>query len=142
MGVVSTSRWGAFLRSVTPDRRPGDYQHAACRILNGIAKRTQTTLSAPVVPLVRPKLLTMGTCSLRQSTNCPWKGGEVRKNLVLVRSKSFSAGLDAEGRRSLRGMLEVSSFKACLKACKAADPGWTSVVGCCVCHGKMHRGFV
>ena len=24
-GVESTSRWGAFLRSVTPDRRPGDY---------------------------------------------------------------------------------------------------------------------
>ena len=36
-GVESTSRWGSFLRSVTPDRRPGDYQHAACRILNGIA---------------------------------------------------------------------------------------------------------
>ena len=46
MGVESTSRWGAFLRSVTPDRRPGDYQHAACRILNGIAKRTKTTLQA------------------------------------------------------------------------------------------------
>ena len=24
MGVESTSRWGAFLRSVTPERRPGD----------------------------------------------------------------------------------------------------------------------
>ena len=46
MGVESTSRWGAFLSSVTPDRRPGDYQHAACRILNGIAKRTETTLQA------------------------------------------------------------------------------------------------
>ena len=46
MGVQSTSGWGAFLRSVTPDRRPGDYQHAACRILNGIAKRTETTLQA------------------------------------------------------------------------------------------------
>ena len=46
MGVESTSRWGAFLRSVTPDRRPGDYQHAACHILNGIAKRTETTLQA------------------------------------------------------------------------------------------------
>ena len=44
IGVVSTSRWGAFLRCVTPDRRPGDYEHAACRILNGIAKRTETTL--------------------------------------------------------------------------------------------------
>ena len=58
MGVESISRWGAFLRSVTPDRRPGDYQHAACRILNGIAKRTETILQAPpLVPLVRPKLL-------------------------------------------------------------------------------------
>ena len=45
-GVESTSRWGSFLRSVTPDRRPGDYQHAACRILNGIAKRIETTLQA------------------------------------------------------------------------------------------------
>ena len=44
MGVESTSRWGAFLRCVTHDRRPGDYQSAACRILNGIAKRTETTL--------------------------------------------------------------------------------------------------
>ena len=46
MGVKSNSRWGAFLRCVTPDTRPGDYQHAACRILNGIAKRTETTLQA------------------------------------------------------------------------------------------------
>ena len=50
----------------------------------------------------------------------PLKGGEVRKTLVLVRSKSFSLALEAEGRRSLRGMPEVSSFRACLKACKAA----------------------
>ena len=46
MGVESTSRWGAFLRSVTPDRRPRDYQHAACRILNSIAKPIETTLQA------------------------------------------------------------------------------------------------
>ena len=52
-GVESTSRWGSFLRSVTPDRRPGDYQHAACRILNGIAKRTETTLQA--LPLGTPR---------------------------------------------------------------------------------------
>ena len=52
-GLESTSRWGAFLRCVTRDRRPRDYQHAACRILNGIAKRTETTLQAlPLVPLV------------------------------------------------------------------------------------------
>ena len=47
MGVESTSRWGAFLRFVTPDRRPGDYQHVACRILNGIAKRIETTSGPP-----------------------------------------------------------------------------------------------
>ena len=46
MGVESTSRWGAFLRGVTPDRRLGDYQHATLRILNGIAKLTETTLQA------------------------------------------------------------------------------------------------
>ena len=45
-GLESTSRWGAFLRCVTPDRRPGDYQHAACRSLNGSAKSTKTTLQA------------------------------------------------------------------------------------------------
>ena len=52
MGLESTSRWGAFLRYMTPDRQPGDYQHAACRILNGIAKRTETTLQA--LPLGTP----------------------------------------------------------------------------------------
>ena len=44
MGVESTSRWGAFFRCVTPDRRPGDYQHVSCCILNGLAKRTETTI--------------------------------------------------------------------------------------------------
>ena len=39
---------------------------------------------------------------------------------MLARSKSFSSALEAEGRRSLRGMPEVSSLRACLKACKAA----------------------
>ena len=52
MAVESASKWGAFLRCVTPDRRPGDYQHAACRILNGIAERTETTLQA--LPLGTP----------------------------------------------------------------------------------------
>ena len=72
-----------------------------------------------------PRVLTVGTCSLRQSTNCLWKGGEVRKTLVLVKSKSFYVALEAEGRRSLRGMPEVSSLRACLKACKAAR-AWAS----------------
>ena len=67
-----------------------------------------------------PGVLTVGTCSLRQSTNSLWKGGEVRKNLVLVRSKSFPMAPKAEGRRSLRGTSEVSSLRACLKACNTA----------------------
>ena len=46
MGEESTSRWGAFLRSVTPDRRLGDYKHATCRILIGIAKRIETNFQA------------------------------------------------------------------------------------------------
>ena len=40
-----------------------------------------------------PGVLTKGTCSLRQSTNCLWKGGKVKNTLVLVRSKSFSSAL-------------------------------------------------
>ena len=68
-----------------------------------------------------PAVLTVGTCSLRQSTNCLWKGGGGGRNtLVPVRSKSFSWALEAEGRDSLRGMPEVSSLRACLKACQAA----------------------
>ena len=55
----------------------------------------------------------------------PLEGGEFRKTLVLVRSKSFSVALEAEARRSLRGMPEVSSLRACLKACKAAR-AWAS----------------
>ena len=50
----------------------------------------------------------------------PLEGGGVRKTLVLVRSKSFSVALEAEGRHSPTGMLEVLSLRACLKACKAA----------------------
>ena len=46
MGLESTSRWGAFLRGATTDRRPRDYQHAARRILNGLAKRSETTFQA------------------------------------------------------------------------------------------------
>ena len=46
IGVESTSRWGAFLGNVTPERRVADYQHAACRIPKGIAKRTETTLQS------------------------------------------------------------------------------------------------
>ena len=69
-----------------------------------------------------PGVLTVGTCSLRHSTNCLWKGGGVRKTLVLVRSKSFSVALEAEGRRSLRGMPAVSSFGGLfegLQSCKS-----------------------
>ena len=46
--------------------------------------------------------------------------GHVRNTLALVRSKSFSLALEAEGRRSLTGMPEVSSLRACLNAYKSA----------------------
>ena len=64
MGVESTSRCGAVLRCVTPDRRPGDYQHAACRILNGIAKHTDTTLQAlpPGTPAKGEALAALQAC--------------------------------------------------------------------------------
>ena len=39
---------------------------------------------------------------------------------MLVRSKSFSLALEAEGRRYLRGMPKVKSLRACVKAYKAA----------------------
>ena len=58
MGVESASKWGAFLRCVTPDRRPGDYQHAACRILNGMQSALRPPFRpSPLVPLISPKLL-------------------------------------------------------------------------------------
>ena len=55
----------------------------------------------------------------------PFEGGEVRKTLVLVRSKFFSSALEEEGRNFLRGLPEASVFRACLKACKAAR-AWAS----------------
>ena len=53
----------------------------------------------------------------------PLEGRGVRKTLVLVTSKSFYWAPEAEGRRCLRGMPEVSSLRACLKACKVARAG-------------------
>ena len=50
-------RSGAFLRCVTPNRRPGDYQHAACRILNAIANRNLLALKEDNVLLYIPQLL-------------------------------------------------------------------------------------
>ena len=47
------------------------------------------------------------------------EGGGVRETLVLVTSKSFSCAIEAEGRRCPRGMPQILSFKACLKAYKA-----------------------
>ena len=62
--VGSTSRWQAVLRSISPTTWTGNYEHAACRILNGIAKRTKTTLHAlPPEPRVKPKLLQLSTPS-------------------------------------------------------------------------------
>ena len=50
MGEESTSRWGAVLICVTPDRQPGDYQDAACRILNSITLRPLRPPFSPPPP--------------------------------------------------------------------------------------------
>ena len=57
--VESNSRWGAFLRSITPDRRPGDNQHVACRIQYVIAKRTDPPPPPQTkVPVIPPREVT------------------------------------------------------------------------------------
>ena len=61
---------------------------------------------------------------LEANHKLPLEGGVVRHTLVLLRSKLFSLAFEAKGRPSLRGMLEVSSLRACLKACKAGK-AWT-----------------
>lgn len=49
VGTVTTHvRYGAFLPTIPPARRVGDYVHAACRILNAIFKRL--TLWAACLP--------------------------------------------------------------------------------------------
>ena len=40
--------WGIFV--MCDPSQTGDYQHATCRIVNGIAKRIETTLHAPPPP--------------------------------------------------------------------------------------------
>ena len=42
--VLPVCRWGAFLRHVTPDRRPGDYAHANARNCTTLCKRTRADI--------------------------------------------------------------------------------------------------
>ncbi len=41
--VASGVRYGAYLASVPPHRRIGDYAHAAARVVNAVFKRLATT---------------------------------------------------------------------------------------------------
>lgn len=43
-------RWGAYLRTVTPDRRVGDCVHCSCRVANGFNKRLRASAPGWVNP--------------------------------------------------------------------------------------------
>ena len=139
MGVESTSRWGAFLRSVTPDRRPGDYQHAACRIVNGIAKRIETTLQAlpPGTPGKAQGLAALQAFkqALKDETSDPSEGTPPfgleghRKRFRSNKHQSFPNLPPLP--KAICGLPQ--------RACPhSADPWGTYVMGCCACHGEMH----
>ena len=140
MGVESTSRWGAFLRSVTPDRRPGDYQHATCRILNGIAKRTETTLQAlpPGTPGKAQALAALQAFkqALKDETSgiplrerLPSASGATEKDFDLTSTKVFLTPPPLP--KAICGLPQ--------RACPhSEDPCGTYVMGCCACHGEMH----
>ena len=128
MGMESTSRWGAFLRSVTPDRRPGDYQHAACRILNGIAKRTETTLQALAALQAFKQALKDETSGILLRERLPSASRATEKDFDLTSTTVF---LTPPLPKAICGLPQ--------RACpQSEDPWWTSVMGCCACHGKMH----
>ena len=139
-GVESTSRWGAFLRSVTTNRRPGDYQHAACRILNGIAKRIETTLKAlpPGTPGKAQALAALQAFkqALKDETlgiplrgRLPSASRATEKDFDLTSTKFFLTPPPPP--KAICGLPQ--------RACShSEDPWWTSVMGCCACHGEMH----
>ena len=141
MGVESTSRWGSFLRSVTPDRRPGDYQHAACRILNGIAKRTETTLQA--LPLGTPgKAQALAALqAFKQALKDETSGITVRQCLPSA-SRAKKKVFDLTSTKVfLTSPPFQRQFVDCLKdhvpivRSPGGPPLW---VVACGCHGKMH----
>ena len=106
--VESTSRWGAFLRSITPDTRPGDYQHAACRILNSIAKCTESTLTAlpPGTPGKAQAIVALQafkqalkdeTARIPVRERLPRPQGRRKKTLILRAPKCSSPPLPSKG---------------------------------------------
>ena len=139
-GVESTSRWGAFLRSVTPDRRPGDYQHAACRILNGIAKRIETTLQAlpPGTPGKAQALAALQ--AFKQALKDETSGIPLRERLPSA-SRATEKDFDLT---STKVFLTSPPFPKAIcglpqRACPHSEDPWgTYVMGCCACHGEMH----
>ena len=139
-GVESTSRWGAFLRSVTPDRRPGDYQHAACRILNGIAKRIETTLQA--LPLGTPgKAQALAALqAFKQALKDETSGIPLRERLSSA-SRATEKDFDLTSTKFFPNLPPLPKAICGLpqRACShSEDPRWTSVMACCACHGEMH----
>ena len=85
---------------MAPDRRPGDYQHAACRILNGIAKRTETTLQAlPLGTLGKAQALAAlqafkqalkdQTSDIPLRDRVPWASRATEKDFDLTSTKVF-----------------------------------------------------
>ena len=68
---------------MTPDRRPGDYQHAACRILNGIAKRIETALQAlpPGTPGKAQALAALSMQAFKQALKDETSGIPLRERL-------------------------------------------------------------
>ena len=140
MGVESTSRWGAFLRSVTPDRQPGNYQHAACRILNGIAKRTETTLQALPHGTLRKAQALAALQAFKQALKDETSGIPLRERLPSA-SRAQKKDFDLTSTKVFLTPppLPKAIFGLPQRACPhSEDPWWTSVVSCCACHGKMH----
>ena len=131
MGLEFTSRWGAFLRSVTPDRRPGDYQHAACRILNGIAKRIETTLQAlpPDTPGKAQALAALQ--AFKQALKDETSGIPLRERLPSASRATQSFPNLPPLPKAICGLPQ--------RACPHSEDPWgTYVMGCCACHGEMH----
>ena len=135
-----TSRWGAFFRCVNPDRRPGDYQHVTCRILNGIAMRTETTLQAlpPDTPGKAQALAALQV--LKQALKDATSGIPLRERLPSA-SRAQEKDFDLT---STKVFLTPPPFPKAIcglpqRACPLReDPWWTSIIGCCAFHGEMH----
>ena len=141
--MESTSKLGAFLRCVTPDRQPGDYQHAACRILNRIAKRTETTLHAlpPGTPGKASCLAALQafkqalkdeTSSIPRRERLPSASRAKEKDFDLTSTKVFLTCPPFQ--RPFCGLPRG--------ACPLReDPWWTSIMGCCACQVKCIEGL-